>query len=101
VREDLGSLKTEIALNQSIFLPLSHDQGITYGEHAIYRRAFLASARGAAQSLSPTDVFADPSAFACDLALFERIFETLHPGLWPYQLSEDFQGECSALKAAL
>jgi hypothetical protein len=65
------------------------------------RGAFLgiAGAISAGAGFGRSAYGAEPAGFAADIDLLQRIYETLHPGLYRYQTPAQFAERCANLKA--
>ncbi len=62
------------------------------------RRELLTGAAAMAAMAMPG--MAQASGLSADIDLLERIYETLHPGLYRYQTPQQFRERCAALKVA-
>ena len=65
------------------------------------RRDLIVSLASAAWSLSASCSYAEPAALIADIDLLERIYETLHPGLYRYQTPAQFKAKCATMKLEL
>jgi hypothetical protein len=65
------------------------------------RRLLMGMMAGATVSPLAFPAAADPAALGADIDLLQRIYETLHPGLYRYQTPAEFKLRCASLKASL